>query len=301
MKRALCLLLVCILCLSFASCGNSDGKKDSNDVDVTVSLAIEKLKAKWSEVYKKNNVKDQYLEIKNTRVITIKENDNDYFKDIDKIVDFLLYDNYFGMKPSLYRYSGTDLQVIFYRDGHSAVSNDYFKLAFGKNYDNDFSDVVEDIYDLGAAYNKIYHLEKDSSEESKTSSKSSKTVDKAVELLKSKWTENYHNEKHPVDDGCLEIKNTRVITIKENDNEHFKDVDRIVEFLFFDNYFDMKPSLYRFDGNWMQVIFYRDGHTEVLSSDYFKLIFGTTYETDYTDVIESIDDLGDTCNAIYHL
>lgn len=301
MKRILCLILVCVFCLSLASCSKSDDKNATSGS--SVEFAVSKLKDKWAEEYKKSGVEDQYLEIKNTRVITVKENDSKYFADIDKIVEFMLLANYYDLKPAFYTEPYSYEDVIFYRDGHSEVyMTDYFGRVRGATYERDFTDVIESIEDLGDAHNAVYHLEKGGdAEKAETSSARTETADKAVELLKDQWTSVYHNESYPIDDGYLEIKNTRVITVKENGNEYFKDIDKIVDFMLLDHYLNMEPSFYSDSGMNHTVIFYRDGHTEVSKSDYINLVRGKTYETDYSDVIESIEDLGSTYNAVYHL
>lgn len=310
MKRALCLILVCILCLSLASCGKSD--KDiqavsSADIEETVGFAIEKLKDQWSKTYDEVGTKDRYLEIKNTRVITIKDNNDNYFKDIDKIVEFMLLTNYLEMKPSFYSDLFIFNNVIIYRDGHAEVQrSEYINVVRTRTYATDFSDVIGSVDDLGDAYNAVYHLEKgDTAEELEPSSKHFDEADKAVDLLQKTWTDEYrdtrNNGKNAVSDGYLEIKNTRVISMKENDSKYFKDVDKIVEFALMTNYFDLKPSLYTHAYSYYQVIFYRDGHTDVPAGDYFGYVRGITYETDFSDVIASVDDLGAVYNAVYHL
>ena len=302
MKRVLCLLLTCILCLGLVACTDA-GKNDEtsvSSVDTTVEKAINLLKAKWIENYSEHQTKaeaaDKYLEIKNTRVITIKSNDDDNFKDISKIVDFMLLDNYYLSSP-LYLFNGTDSNVIFYRDGRTEVCSNYFKTVFGKTYSSDFSDIIEAVDDLGGTYNAIYHLESDTKEECKTSSKQYKEADWAVDLLKGEWSQQY--EKLKVKDKYLEIKNTRIINIKENDSEYFKNIDKVVEFMVLENFLQASP-LYLFNGVYFDVILYRDGSTEVANS-YFKQVIKKTYESNFSKEIESIDDLGDTYNTVYHL
>ena len=81
--------------MSLAACSGTASDTDSKANETTVEntftpdplveQAIDSVKKEWIKQYDKNSISDRYLEIKNTRVITIKDNESEYFKDIDKI------------------------------------------------------------------------------------------------------------------------------------------------------------------------------------------------------------------------
>lgn len=168
MKKALCFLLLATVLFSFAACSGAASKPDSESTantaentftpDPIVEQAIDAVKADWSKQYDEQNITDRYLEIKNTRVITIKNNTSDYFKDIDKIVEFVLFSNYFNSAPY---YSNVNLRqtYILYKNGTGEVSEtDYFNRVRQKTFSADFSAVIEKIDDCGSKYNAVYHL-----------------------------------------------------------------------------------------------------------------------------------------------
>ena len=75
MKKLLCFLISIILLISLVSCGNSGaGINDPiSSYDGIVKYAIGALKTEWKDIYSKYDT-DGHFEIKNTRVIEIKDN-----------------------------------------------------------------------------------------------------------------------------------------------------------------------------------------------------------------------------------
>ena len=113
MKKVCYLLLVLCLIFSLSACG-------TNEKNIA-SKAVSVLKNHWEAVYDQPNLEtDGYFEIKNTRVINIKENTTEEFKNIDYIVEFVLYTDYYGSAP-YYQIVGTDDTVVVYKDGTMEV------------------------------------------------------------------------------------------------------------------------------------------------------------------------------------
>ncbi len=150
MKRISAILLVLILTWGLSAC-------NSNDNDM-VSKAINELKNHWEKMYDKTNVDtDGYFEIKNTRVVNIKENNTDEFKDVNYIVEVVLYTDYFGSAP-YYQVVGIDDTVVVFKDGSMEVQSNLINRYRSKYYSNDFSDFIESIYDYSDKYNCIEKL-----------------------------------------------------------------------------------------------------------------------------------------------
>ena len=136
-------------------------------------------------------------------------------------------------------------------------------------------------------------------------------ADQAQQALLAFWTEEYKKDYYEGHTGHLEIKNTRVITIAQNVSsnyneasdkkaqEYFGDVAYVVEFLILSDYLMTEPY-YSFVGIYDHVIVHRDGTMEV-SRNPFDLYRTRTYLTDFTGIIEEIDDLRDAYNGVFSL
>lgn len=150
MKKLYSLLLVLCLIFSLSACGT-----DKNDI---VSKAVSVLENHWEDLYEDSKVEtDGHFEIKNTRVVNIKENNTEEFKNIDYIVEFILYTDYFGSAP-YYQNVGIDDTVVVHKDGTMEVQRNLINLYRSKYYSNDFSDFIKSIDDYGDKYNCIEDL-----------------------------------------------------------------------------------------------------------------------------------------------
>ena len=150
MKKLYSLLLVLCLIFSLSACGT-----DKNDI---VSKAVSVLENHWEDLYEDSRVEtDGHFEIKNTRVVNIKENNTEEFKNIDYIVEFILYTDYFGSAP-YYQNVGIDDTVVVHKDGTMEVQRNLINLYRSKYYSNDFSDFIKSIDDYGDKYNCIEDL-----------------------------------------------------------------------------------------------------------------------------------------------
>ncbi len=152
MKRALAVLSAFTLIFSLFSCGANTNEDDA------VAKAVDTLKEHWKTEYKEAGADtDGYFEIKNTRVINIKENTTEEFKNVDYIVEFVLYTDYFGSAP-YYQSAGTDDTVVVYTDGTAKVQSNLINQYRTKYFSNDFSVFLGSIEDLGDKYNCIEKL-----------------------------------------------------------------------------------------------------------------------------------------------
>lgn len=120
-------------------------------------------------------------------------------------------------------------------------------------------------------------------------------ITKAIKELKDCWEDEYKETQIEMD-GYFEIKNTRIITIKPNDIEIFDNVQYIVEFELFTDYLGSAPyheNCGRFDN----VIVYEDGTMEV-SHGLIDQYRSRTYQSDFSDFIQDIDDYQGYYNCI---
>ena len=125
------------------------------------------------------------------------------------------------------------------------------------------------------------------------------TAQKAVDKLTQTWKQLYSESGRG--DGYLEIKNTRIIHVKDNTaNEYFSDAETIVEFILLSDYFEAAPY-YINCGTYDTVVFYKDGHCEVTAMNPIDMYRSMTYTTDFSDFVEKIDDLGSACNQVLDL
>ena len=151
MKKICSFLLVLCLFFSLSACGIKD--------DDMVSKATNELKNHWEDLYDDSTVKtDGYFEIKNTRVIEIKKNDIEEFEDVEYIVEFVLYTDYFGAAP-YYSYAGISDSVIVYDNGDMEVAGiNLLREYSSKHYTYDYSDIIKTVNDYGDKFNCVENL-----------------------------------------------------------------------------------------------------------------------------------------------
>lgn len=155
MKKTIFILSWFLCVFVFAGCGTADDKQAS---DTRVADAITAITEQWNNEYTENNIEDKYLKIVNTRIINIKENNTEAFKDIDYIVEFVLFSNYFGAAP-YYQNVGIYDSVVVYRDGSKEVpQRNRIDVYRAKSYSSDFSAFIKSIEDFNEEYNQIVEI-----------------------------------------------------------------------------------------------------------------------------------------------
>lgn len=129
-----------------------------------------------------------------------------------------------------------------------------------------------------------------------TNPKIDKIIDKAERDLSLKWKQLYRDS--PVEtDGHFEIKNTRVLFIKDDtDVEEFQDIAYIVEFDLYTDYMGSAPY-YMNVGVYDSVSVLKDGTTVVNQLRPIQQYRSITYSYDFSNIIESITDYGDQYNV----
>ena len=163
MKRLIAILVLIAIIFCFAACGIQ--KQESSATDTgnlkhheIVTEATQQLKQYWKQHYKEDDIEtDGYFEIKNTRVITIKENEIELFKDVDYIIEYELYTDYMGSAP-YYENCGVKNNVVVYKNGTMDVTNSLIRMYRSKTYQTDYSGFIEAIDDYQGQYNCIEKL-----------------------------------------------------------------------------------------------------------------------------------------------
>ena len=155
MKKLIILFLSIILMINFVSCGkiglNSEINEPVSAYDSVIKEATDVLKDEWKNQYEEH-CGDGYFEIKNTRIIVIKDNENKYFDNIKYIIEFVLFTDYYGTSP-YYSEAHFLNSVIYYESGEVKPINNYLRLYSSKTFDYDYSKIIESIVDYGSKYN----------------------------------------------------------------------------------------------------------------------------------------------------
>lgn len=146
---------------------NQNSSTETNQQDLmlwqdTVTVAKQAVAQEWESIYtdlfaSRQNT-DGYLEIKDTRIIEIEPNSNQYFSNVSEVVEFVLYTDYRGSAPY---YSNVHLadSVVFYTDGSYEVFNrNLFETYSANVYSWDYSDFIAEIHDLKSGFNETYYL-----------------------------------------------------------------------------------------------------------------------------------------------
>ncbi len=131
--------------------------------DAMAKEAIELLTEKWEEIYEDNDIfdieTDKIIIIKNTRLIKIKDNDSEIFKDVDYVMEFILLSDYYGVAP-YYMNIGIENFVLFYKDGTAEVyKTDPFLYHASRTYDYNFDEFVDKVTDLDDRYNRTIKID----------------------------------------------------------------------------------------------------------------------------------------------
>ena len=110
--------------------------------------ALEELKFFWADFYETDLEEYPYLEVKNARLIEIKEGQTGAFENVEYVVEFMLLTNYQSSEP-YYANAGVYDMVVFYTDGTVEVTNNLFRIHSAATYDYDYTGIIESMEDLG--------------------------------------------------------------------------------------------------------------------------------------------------------
>ena len=159
MKRFLAILMLIVFVCCIVACGKQGNSKH----DAMVKEAIIQLKEYWEQIYDIDGTdiigykSDGHFEIKNTRVVTIKDNDIEMFQDVAYIVEFVLFTDFYGNAPFFEETYGNN-NVVVYKNGKMEVSNSLIRQYHTETYKFDCSDFIESVDDYNGKYNCIEKL-----------------------------------------------------------------------------------------------------------------------------------------------
>ena len=137
---------------------NIKRKPDKKELS-KVRSAVKEIKKAWKENYDKyayEDTEDRYVEIKNTRLVKIKANTTtEEFKNVDYIVEFVLFSNHLRTAP-YYMDSGVLDCVVVYKNGKSEVVRNPIRMYLTKTYNQDFSGFIQSVTDYEDAFNETF-------------------------------------------------------------------------------------------------------------------------------------------------
>lgn len=167
MKKILALTIVLSIVVCSVLTGCSEDKSpvtESSNKDPMVVSAITTLEQYWKDIYAKGDIGDGYFEIKNTRVINMKENNTELFKDVKCVVEFDLYTDFHGSAPyykNMYQYNNV---VVYKSDKPMEVVSKIIDYHCSAKYNYDVSGFVESVVDCNDEYNCVKNLKKQSAD-----------------------------------------------------------------------------------------------------------------------------------------
>lgn len=283
-KKMISLFLILTLTLSLAACGKDDDEKQTltDKEKKYVTSAVDLVRKEWKNTFSTNAGRSQFADIVGTRLILIKDNKIDDFKDVEAIVEFNIMTGPYG-NVSYYTTANRDNMVVFYKDGTHRLFN-ILRAYMAKTYDNKFGGVIDKVIDLGSEFNTEDITVKEPGEGE------DKYVKQAKEALKTEWTKLYKDKKD-CDDYTLNIVNTQLLKFHSSSSyadfkKYFKNVSVIVEFEINTNYYDTAPY-YMYTNVTNNVIIYKDGKTKVVNR-YINNIADKTYSYDFNGAFETI-------------
>ena len=156
MRKALVLLLAILLLLP--GCNNNSRKTAKKNE--MVKDAVEVLEDFWREECLISSENNGYFEIKNTRVIYLKDTDIQEFENVSCIVDFVLYTDYYETHP-YYMDIGAWNTVLVYQDGTMEVTHNPVLKYRSRTYSGDMTDIVDRVVDYRDQYNCVKDLRDD--------------------------------------------------------------------------------------------------------------------------------------------
>ena len=186
-----------------------------------------------------------------------------------------------------------------------------FAIRRASTYKADCSDIIDEVIDLGTAYNS-------QSNPSAPDPESAAYVQDAINVLQAKWRSNFatwnfemrnrRQSDSASSDGTLKILNTRLLYVDSNTanqelyEEYFKDVKVIVEFELYSDDYGSAPyyvNVARDNAVWIM----EDGSVQMGRFTIFELLrkLGSYDFSTFGDLFTRIIDLGSACNETFTL
>lgn len=149
-------VFLCVVALFSVSCSGESENNDANHEKVLE--AIDLIERAWWERYEKTGIVNKerwYLEIKNTRYIKLSRHDVKTLENVDAVIEFDLYTNFYDTAP--YYVDGIPPDsVVVLSDGTLEVCDHSVMNAYrATTYDTDYDRFIEYVTDYDDKYNRI--------------------------------------------------------------------------------------------------------------------------------------------------
>ena len=306
-KIALLLAVVFTITVCLSGCGKRDNARE-NVHDDMIKKAIVELESRWSNFFEEWSDEEKVLEIKNTRVITL--HDNDYLNGIEYVVEFALYTAESSesgtMRRDICEVTVDQDETMTVRRGDFILS----KIAYLSYLEED-DDIVKHVDDYGDKYNCKKTLDPSKEEGWQTEKENSVAlgngdhedmISDAVVVLQDYWVDAYDEfEENGNKERYFEIKNTRVFTLTKAGYEDLKDVEYVVDFLLYTDCYGIDEY---YTDSWVApagkggaVAVYRNGDMVVVSNNFIISACSDASGINHGEAVKSVDDYGDQYNC----
>lgn len=137
-----------------------------------IKRALETLKQQYAEKYERYSLDDNYnsegyLEVLHTQVVYIKDEitvDETFaksatmFENVDALVEFVVLDDLLGMAPCYHPTYGVVTIRVDMEGALEIISSSLPYRYYSYTYSNDFSGIIESIYDRNSEFNGMWYL-----------------------------------------------------------------------------------------------------------------------------------------------
>ena len=179
MRKLVSCLIIVIILTGYAAVGSAgplfpgmlpqqETTPAVQDDDALIRAAVQTLKGAWQKEYSTSNhysAGEYMVDIRATRLIRIKEDleerEAKYFGDVSCIIEFLMYDDYYGVDGAGHGVGYHDVSqmlnsVIVHKNGIlEAVKASMIRQYSARTYIYDYIFFIKEVIDCGDTYNQV--------------------------------------------------------------------------------------------------------------------------------------------------
>ena len=176
MKRLFAMALVALFCGTLVvGCSETSEKEPATKEEAMIEEAVDMVKDYWEDFYSECSDSwskdgedffndDWYLEIKNTRVVELGDTDKEGYENMEYVIEFVTYSNFYGIAPYYSYIPFRGSEVIVFEDGHMEMGANTINV-YCANHGEALP--MTTVRDYGTKFNAVYHLEQDDSDSKK--------------------------------------------------------------------------------------------------------------------------------------
>lgn len=158
---ALSVVLLLSVCLSMTACFG--GSAYDEQVEEALELVTEAWEEEYEDLAERGIDVGDSIKIVNTQVVVLEKNAfadmGEPFEGAELIVEFEILSDCYGYNCDYYANDILMDTVVFYEDGSSEVLQvDLLKIYSHKTFNYDYSDIIDEVIDLGDAYNDTIEI-----------------------------------------------------------------------------------------------------------------------------------------------